>query len=615
MASQKRVSGAKGLRPLVVDLEDLLTPAIVDEIDRNSKLSNVLTGDYNLDADSSKKTTTITFFAKTKDKAPREQVVKDILEVVEDNILEISHKDFNIEVIWDKDTKFTTGFLGVNIKDGDVVKHKLKYGIKPEAGAKASLYEVTAQECLQAVGCAYLQENNSIDVDDFFGFLSYAHEIAIKNGSTKENDAKWGAALKAVKKYTDFGNKVEKQRADVYAFGIGDKDWVQSTVSCAKALKSKFNGGTYTFVYPSSDGIMKWWAPTYKAAKEQVLKKNGVFADHGIDAGMLDINKWNPADIFAVNTDFHTPIFTDLKIDNRNETQQVTPSALSYHMKDLTNGKRSGVINIGDKIKKDAENASTVEGLPSLNQWLLNQVNNGNLYPISLKKAGKSANVTIINDNEHDVTMEATLESVEWRDDFRGRATNKVEVHFKIDVDGKEKDYFINARQFNEGQDIKLQIEQVGALAFHGKVGLSIASLIINHTDQRIKQKLINVRNMKKLKDAGMKNSNKLFSSVKGIEGMWKATKDEDGVSQVLLDYVGFLSKKGVTKIPKTGSGHVSKVQATEFGYIIKRAEANKLVSEILYALFTFAGSRGLVLFDKNDFKNHFASSVHLKVQ
>ena len=211
--------------------------------------------------------------------------------------------------------------------------------------------------------------------------------------------------------------------------------------------------------------------------------------------------------------------------------------------------------------------------------------------------------------------MEATLESVEWRDDFRGRATNKVEVHFKIDVDGKEKDYFINARQFNEGQDIKLQIEQVGALAFHGKVGLSIASLIINHTDHRIKQKLINVRNMKKLKDAGMKNSNKLFSSVNGIEGIWRDTKDEDGMSQVLLDYVGFLSKKGVTKIPKTGSGHVSKVQATEFGYIIKRAEANNLVSEILYALFTFAGSRGLVLFDKKDFKNHFASSVHLKVQ
>ena len=109
----KRGSGAKGLRPLVVDLEDLLTPVIVEEIGSNSKLSNVLTGDYNLDADSSKKTTTITFFAKTKDKAPREQVVKDILEVVEDNILAISHKDFNIEVIWDTDTKFTTGFLGV----------------------------------------------------------------------------------------------------------------------------------------------------------------------------------------------------------------------------------------------------------------------------------------------------------------------------------------------------------------------------------------------------------------------------------------------------------------------------------------------------------------------
>ena len=612
----KRVSGAKGLRPLVVDLEDLLTPVIGEEIGSNSKLSNVLTGDYNLDADSSKKTTTITFFAKTKDKAPREQVVKDILEVVEDNILEISHKDFNIEVIWDKDTKFTTGFLGVNIKDGDVVKHKLKYGIKPEAGAKASLYEVTAQECLQAVGCAYLQANGSIDKNDFAGFLNYAHEKAEGKSTTKENDTKWRTVLQAVEKHTSFGSKVEAKRKHVYAFGIGDDEWVQSTVSCAEALESEMKSGEYIFCYPDSP-LMSWWKPAYDEAKKQVLSKNGVF--EGVGAGQLDINKWNPADIFAVKSGFTKPKFTNLSNNNKNETKAITSSALSYHMKDLKNGKR-GVINIGDKIKKDAEKASTVEGLPSLNQWLLNQAKDGNLYPISLKKAGASANVTWINDTEHEVTMKASLESVEWRDDFRGRATNKVEVHFKIDVDGKEKDYFINARQFNEGQDIKLQIEQVGALAFHGKVGLSIASLIINHTDSRIIGAINRIRKMKKFKDGGLKASTTLFSSVNDIENTWKKTRmggrgKDKNKSQVLLDYVGFLSKNRVTKMPESGSGHVSKVQATEFGYIIKRAEAHKLVSEILYSLFTFAGSRGLVLFDKGDYKNHFASSVHLKVQ
>ena len=146
--------------------------------------------------------------------------------------------------------------------------------------------------------------------------------------------------------------------------------------------------------------------------------------------------------------------------------------------------------------------------------------------------------------------------------------------------------------------------------------------MIINKTDGRIKNKLLNARNMKKFKAVPgyeLDKSKTLFSSVNNIQETWKNTKiggtgKNKNHSQVLLDYVGFLSKKGVTKMPDSGSGQVSKVQATEFGYIINRAEANNVVSEILYSLFTFAGSRGLVLFDGTAFKNHFASSVHLKV-
>ena len=611
----KRISGANGLRALVSDLEDVLTPAIVDEIDGNSRLSEILTGDYNI-SDKQSSSTTVTFYAKTKDKAPREQSVEGFLELIMDYMLEVNHKDFTVEPLWDATTLFSTGVIKVAIKKDNVIKHTIQYTIKPVTGAKASLYEVTAQECLQAVGCAYLQANGSIDKNDFAGFLNYAHEKAEGKSTTKENDAKWGTVLKSVIKHTSFGSKVEAKRKHVYAFGIGDDEWVQSTVSCAEALESAMKSGDYIFCYPDSP-LMSWWKPAYDEAKKQVLSQNGVF--EGVGAGQLDINKWNPADIFAVKSGFNKPKFTNLSNNNKNETKAITSSALSYHMKDLKNGK-SGVINIGDKIKKDAEKASTVEGLPSLNQWILNQAKDGNLYPISLKKAGASANVTWINDTEHEVTMKASLESVEWRDDFRGRATNKVEVHFKIDVDGKEKDYFINARQFNEGQDIKLQIEQVGALAFHGKVGLSIASLIINHTDSRIIGAIKRIRRMKKFKDGGLKASTTLFSSVNDIENTWKKTRmggrgKDKNKSQVLLDYVGFLSKNRVTKMPESGSGHVSKVQATEFGYIIKRAEAHKLVSEILYSLFTFAGSRGLVLFNKGDYINHFASSVHLKVQ
>ena len=94
MATSKRISGANGLRALVSELEDYLTPAIVDEIDSDSKLGSVLTGDYHLDTDTSKKTTTLTFYAKTKDKAPREQSVEGFLHLIEEYILEVSNDNF-----------------------------------------------------------------------------------------------------------------------------------------------------------------------------------------------------------------------------------------------------------------------------------------------------------------------------------------------------------------------------------------------------------------------------------------------------------------------------------------------------------------------------------------
>ena len=388
----KRISGAQGLRRLVSDLEDIITPAIVDEIATSSELGSILTGDYNI-SDKKAKVTTVIFYSQTKDKAPREQSVEGFLRLIEDYILEVSNDNFTIEPEWTTTTEYSTGVVKVYIKDAEkgTLKHTIQYTIKPVAGAKASLYEVAAQECLQAVGCAYLQSNGSIKIRDFIGFLNYAHDVAVGNGTTKKNDTKWKTALAEVEKHTDFGTKINAQRKDVYAFGIGDIDWVQSTCSSARALKAEMKTGNYTFCYPDSD-LMKWWKPAYDNAKKQVLSKNGVFA--GVTSGMLDINKWNPADIFAVNSTFSTPNFTNLPITKKNETTKITESELSYQMKTIGN-KKSAKIDIGNVIKQRAQKASTVEGLPSLNQWILNQAKSGELYPISLKKAGKNGSCNL----------------------------------------------------------------------------------------------------------------------------------------------------------------------------------------------------------------------------
>ena len=93
MATAKRISGANGLRALVSELEYYLTPAIVDEIDGSSKLSEILTGDYNISAKKAA-STTVTFYSKTKDKAPREQSVEGFLHLISDYMLEVSNDNF-----------------------------------------------------------------------------------------------------------------------------------------------------------------------------------------------------------------------------------------------------------------------------------------------------------------------------------------------------------------------------------------------------------------------------------------------------------------------------------------------------------------------------------------
>ena len=145
-------------------------------------------------------------------------------------------------------------------------------------------------------------------------------------------------------------------------------------------------------------------------------------------------------------------------------------------------------------------------------------------------------------------------------------------------------------------------------MAFHGKIGLKLSSFIINKTDPKMKNTMKVMRNKTKTIHKDFSVASDLFSDISSIKSNYKKKK------LMLEDYVKILSNSGVTKMPPTESGYISKVQATEFGHIINKSEERGLSSYILYSLFTYAGSRGLVLFDGKSYKNHYASSVHIKV-
>ena len=212
------------------------------------------------------------------------------------------------------------------------------------------------------------------------------------------------------------------------------------------------------------------------------------------------------------------------------------------------------------------------------------------------------------------VKVTASLDKVEWKDSYAGKATNKIEVHFKVKVGRKSPtDYYINARQFNEGSDIKFQIEQTGGLAFHGKAGLVIGSWIIQKYDNQVKSKLDGLRSKIGRQYDNYHKPSKLFSTPTDIKQSYRHGTIA-GTNDSLLEYAGLLSGGAITMMPSTETGHISKVQAAEFGYIITNPASKGVTSKILYSLYTFAGSRGLVIIDGDSFKNYFASSFHLKV-
>ena len=148
-------------------------------------------------------------------------------------------------------------------------------------------------------------------------------------------------------------------------------------------------------------------------------------------------------------------------------------------------------------------------------------------------------------------------------------------------------------------------------MAFHGKAGLKIGTTIINQTDPGMKAEVNKVRTNIKKDYKSFVKSNSLFSSTGDITSTYR--KGVNGLSS-LNAYAKVLSSGNITKIHQTATGYISKIQAAEFGYIIDSGKESGVTSNILYSLYSYAGSRGLVLFNKGEYKNYYSSSYHVKV-
>jgi hypothetical protein len=574
--------------------------------------SNILTGGYHVEETSTTKTFII--YANTRDKEPRRNAVSSFQNIINENqgnFDQSKFEDFQYRVTSGESGIYNTGYIDVIVykvvKEKETQKRTLRFTIKPAQGARASIDPTLAQESLQVVACALRQAlNKVITRDDFLNFLNYAVEVVRR--TRIQNDREPRTLYRKVIATMDLGDAPSDA---VYAFGLNNDDWITSSVTIANKLTQLYSGNDYFFCHSSSQYV-NWYWDGFKRARTQILRNQNLFA--GFSANDLDRNKWNPADIFAMKKNMRTRVITfpGILTTQYSTSNEVTLRDIKNSLK-KTGRTRSATVNIGSQIINRSKNSSTVNDMPSLNYFLYDLSKKRQFYPISLKKVGTACNLQKISGGiGTPIVMTASLEYVDWKNiSARGGGTTKVQIHFNVRVGNKSpKSYYIVARQFNARSNIKFQIEVEGGTAFHGKAGMKISELIINMTDSSVIQSMRRVRSETKRLHPQFVEATSVFTDYSDLQRNWR---NGDGIP-ALRDYAARLSNNQVTEFKAGLDSYASKIQASEFGYIMESNNSSGITSKILYSMYNYAGSRGLTIINGDEYKTYFASSFHIKV-
>jgi|DEB0MinimDraft_6_1074348.scaffolds.fasta_scaffold14180_2 hypothetical protein len=573
---------------------------------------NILTGGYHVEETTTTKTFII--YANTRDKEPRRNAVNSFENVISQNQGSFDQSkfgDFQYRVTLGESGTYNTGYVDIVVykivKEKETQKRTLRFTIKPAQGARASIDPTLAQECLQVVACSLRQAlNKVITRDDFLNFLNYAVEVVRR--TRIQNDRDQRTLYRKVIVAMDLGDAPSDA---VYSFGLNNDDWITSSVTIANKLTQLYSSNDYFFCH-SSSRYVDWYWDGFKRARTQILRNRNLFA--GFSANDLDRNKWNPADIFAMKKNMRTRVITfpGISTTQYSTSNEVTLRDIKNSLK-KTGRTRSATVNIGGQIINRAKNSSTVNDLPSLNYFLYDLSKTRKFYPISLKKVGTTCNLQKISGGVGTpIVMTASLEYVDWKNiSSRGGGTTKVQIHFNVRVGNKRpKSYYIVARQFNARSNIKFQIEVEGGTAFHGKAGMKISELIISMTDSSVVQSMRRVRSETKKLHPQFVEATSVFTDYSDLQRNWR---NGDGIP-ALRDYAARLSNNQVTQFKEGLDSYASKIQASEFGYIMESNNSSGITSKILYSMYNYAGSRGLTIINGDEYKTYFASSFHVKV-
>ena len=401
----------------------------------------------------------------------------------------------------------------------------------------------------------------------------------------------------------------------------GAEDWIDSSVWIANSTYPSYcKKGSYKFYrqdfVPSFKG-------TYKEIKNRIKKnaKNSVMKKMYKIVGMSE-DKWNPADIIAIQESRSNNIINSLK--NFDATKV---------------SKESKETQKQNKSLKDS-NVTLLEDLDEMyeyNQLIDKLFKDSDCMGISLKKATSSSVNMHVIDHKADkglkkaLSMKVDITSVEY-----SSKNQKCIVNFIV---AGEKGHYLDIRGFETTTkiaDIQVQLSKQGSSAAHGKITLPVVTLITKLSKGRIALSKLNSKKrtlFKSLKPSSIHG----FTDWKNFDNYIKNSVQFIADVPKWAEYIQWLSKskhesvvvmKQVESLLKKKSGRTTgifdaakylkhKVQSYEVGNLLDTQQnqiKEDIKENIIKSMISYAGSKGMMVFNDNKATAYMISSTYLKV-
>lgn len=425
-----------------------------------------------------------------------------------------------------------------------------------------------------------------------------------------------------------------KNKEKVYMYGLSPSKsaWITSGVKVANALYAPpsylKSGVRYNFVFGGDDSI-KWfkskWQNKFNYTLANYLKRMNNVTDDAKHGSSVD-DKWNPADIYAISKQTNAQ-----KAEMKNTT-------MGFFAGDWKKWKKLSAKNAipasDQKVQED------MAELSRYNNWIHQQILDGTLIPISLKKVLRTPKVKLIsNPSIEEFHIEVKNIRVDW-----AVTAKKIYIHFDVTyttkVGGskvrskKTYNYFFDCRNFNKGDNVQFELGMLNSSAKHGKISVGPAEMIIDMTSPSIKNILKQRRKnytRYMLKQNPTNEALKIFNSkVANKSRLFIENKDIDAVCEkggwplTLTEYMKFISKESGYDLSEYRSKEndfknyfKSKLASVELGWVMTAKQIQPIIkNNVLKSLYLYASSQGLQIFDDSGLlkTSYFENSSYVKV-